>query len=283
MLRYEDIKDISDGRLYGADDKALIGTDGCKGCSHCCESDMGDTIVLTPYDTYLLWKGTGKSFDELLTGFYVEISIIDGIALPHLKMNDGCKFLQNGRCSIHEYRPGICRLFPLGRIYNDKGFDYFIQINECIKKYHTPVRISEWLGISDLKENTDYINKWHRFLQFVRKRINELELAAGYEIKKLREMKPEELITFAGIVGDELFLDEDVPSDALDNNSRLKIIEDYRNDKIEAEEEEVQYRTKEIMKTVLRIVYMENYDEAESFYQQFDKRMRLVLSEMRQI
>lgn len=271
MLRFEDIKDISDGRLYGSGDKAVIGTDGCKGCSHCCESDMGDTIVLTPYDVYQLCRGTGKSFDELLTGFFVEISIIDGIALPHLKMNEGCKFLQDKRCSIHEYRPGICRLFPLGRIYNDKSFDYFVQKDECIKKYHTPVLISDWLGMEDLEENTTFINKWHKFLQYVRKRINEIEQMSGFEIKKLQEMKAEDLITFAGIVGDGI----------IDNDE--KNLEDYRTEKIEAEEEETQYRIKEIMKTVLRIFYMEGYDLSEAFYPQYDLNMKKCLSEIRKI
>ena len=43
---------------------------------------------------------------------------------------EACYFLnEEGRCSIHSFRPGICRLFPLGRFYEEEGFRYFLQIH----------------------------------------------------------------------------------------------------------------------------------------------------------
>ena len=167
MLRYDDINDISDGKLYGADDMVKADTAGCAGCSKCCESDMGDTIVLDPFDIYNMTLATGKSFDELLTSFQVELGMKDTIILPHLKMDKGCTFLNDEkRCSIHKRRPSICRLFPLGRIYNEKGFDYFLQIGECEKEDRTEVRVRDWLGIDDLDGHSAFIMKWHRFIKF---------------------------------------------------------------------------------------------------------------------
>ena len=65
-----------------------------------------------------------------------ELNVVDGVILPNLKMsgqNDACGFLdENGRCSIHAVRPGICRLFPLGRYYENHDFSYFLQVI-CIK------------------------------------------------------------------------------------------------------------------------------------------------------
>ena len=174
MLRYEELSEISDGKLYAADDVVPTGTRGCNGCSKCCESDMGQSIELTPFDIYQMCRATGKSFDELLTSFLVEISMIDGIALPNLQMDKGCGFLKDGRCTIHASRPVICRLFPLGRVYNEKGFDYFLQVHECPVPDKDEVVVSDWLGLTDLEANTVFTNKWHRFLIFERKKVAEI-------------------------------------------------------------------------------------------------------------
>jgi len=268
LLRYEDIKEISDGRLYTADDKALLGTDGCKGCSHCCESDMGHSIVLTPYDMYQILKGTGKTFDELLVSFHLELSMIDDVVLPHLKMDSGCRFLQDGRCSIHQFRPGICRLFPLGRIYEGDTFKYFLQINECLKKSRTPVKISDWLGIEDIDQNSAFISKWHKFLKYETKRIRELQEMAGFEVKRLEGLDEKNLMDHATATGEAEIYEE-------------KGAELYRTEKIEEINEEAEYRVKEIMKSVLRIFFMDKYDTESDFYKQFDERMKLCLKEIR--
>ena len=130
MERYVDMKEISDGRFYGLNDMAKVGCNDCQGCSKCC-SGMGSSIVLTPYDVWLIKSKTGLTFEELLAE-YVELGVEQGVILPHIKMNettDSCNFLdENKRCSIHSHRPGVCRLFPLGRFYENGDFSYFLQI-----------------------------------------------------------------------------------------------------------------------------------------------------------
>ena len=77
-----------------------------------------------------------------------------------------CTFLdREGRCSIHPFRPGICRMFPLGRYYEETGFRYFLQVHECPKKDRTKVRVRSWLDIPDLKRYETYIFDWHSFLK----------------------------------------------------------------------------------------------------------------------
>lgn len=70
-----------------------------------------------------------------------------------------------GRCGIHEIRPGFCRLFPLGRIYENGTFRYFHQIHECSKGGKTKVKISKWLGIPNLKQYEKFVLDWHDFLE----------------------------------------------------------------------------------------------------------------------
>ena len=270
MLRYDDINDISDGKLYDSEDLVKAGTNGCQGCSRCCESDMGNTIELTPYDMYNLIRGTGESLDELLSEFKIELSMIDGIILPNLKMDKGCSFLKGGRCEIHEFRPGICRLFPLGRLYNKDGFDYFLQKNECAldEALRTDVRVSEWIGIRDLEANTQFINKWHKFLKFERKKIGTIREMASNEVKRLQEIDEDSLKTLAHIMNE----DEQYGELGASEYRKRRI-----NDTIESSETKI----KEVMKTVIRLLYLDKYDIDRDFYQQFDERLRKCLAEIR--
>ena len=78
---------------------------------------------------------------------------------------EACTFLDgNGRCSIHDARPGICRLFPLGRIYEGGDFRYFLQTKEC-GRGKAKVRIRRWLDTPDLPLYEKYILDWHGFLE----------------------------------------------------------------------------------------------------------------------
>ena len=166
MERNWDLSEMTDGKLYTENDLARIGCNDCEGCSKCCHN-MGESIVLDPYDIYQFAKA-GITMEELMSRA-VELNVADGVILPNLKMQeDGgkCYFLdENGRCSVHSNRPGICRLFPLGRIYDDNDFKYFNQIYECPKKNKTKVRIDKWLGIDNINKYHEYIVIWHYFLK----------------------------------------------------------------------------------------------------------------------
>ena len=81
------------------------------------------------------------------------------------KGKDACSFLsEDGRCRIHGFRPGFCRLFPLGRIYENGSFSYFIQTKECKKRNRSKIRIRKWLQIPDLPRYEDFICRWHYLL-----------------------------------------------------------------------------------------------------------------------
>jgi hypothetical protein len=110
----------SDGRFYELHSMVKADCNDCEGCFSCCRG-MGDSIVLDPYDMFQLRAGLGLGLQELLEKGYIELGVFDGMIIPHIKMSESgnqCSFLsKEGRCTIHSYRPGICRLFPLGRNY----------------------------------------------------------------------------------------------------------------------------------------------------------------------
>ncbi|MBR3772492.1 MAG: YkgJ family cysteine cluster protein [Clostridium sp.] len=169
MRKVDNLDEISDGRIYGLNDMVRADCQDCQGCSDCCRS-MGKSIILDPLDVFQLTKHTGLSFEQLLAD-KVELNVVDGIILPNLKMSgpkEQCAFLnEEGRCSIHAFRPGICRLFPLGRCYDEHSFQYFLQVNECSKKNRTKVKVSKWIDTPDLKRNQQFILDWHNFLKVV--------------------------------------------------------------------------------------------------------------------
>ncbi|HAU85048.1 MAG TPA: YkgJ family cysteine cluster protein [Lachnospiraceae bacterium] len=167
MRKVENLNEISDGRIYELNGMVRAGCQDCQGCSDCCRG-MGNSILLDPLDIFRMTLNGEHTFEELLVSA-VELNVVDGIILPNLKMvgeSEQCYFLnQEGRCNIHSYRPGICRLFPLGRCYEEHSFRYFLQTNECSKQNRTKVKVSKWIDTPDIKQNQQYIIDWHYFLK----------------------------------------------------------------------------------------------------------------------
>lgn len=161
----KNLEEISDGKIYGLHDMVKAACNDCEGCHSCCE-DMGDSIILDPLDVYLLQKNLGIPVQNLIEK-KIELRMVDGLILPNMMMdekNNCCVFLNEaGRCSIHSFRPGICRLFPLGRIYDEKGLSYFLQSEGCVKQNRSKVKVSKWLDTPELKRNQQYLIDWHDF------------------------------------------------------------------------------------------------------------------------
>ena len=192
------LEEISDGKLYDIEDTVKADTYGCDGCSDCC-CDVGELVVLTPFDIYEMVNYLGVGFDELL-GNKIKLRENNKILLPYLNMQDDnkkrCSFLnKEDRCTIHAKRPNICRLFPLGRVYKDDDFKYFLQVGNCLKENLKDVKVKKWVGIENYDENKKFILEWYKFikaltfrLKFVRdereiEEINEILLDQFYRIK----------------------------------------------------------------------------------------------------
>ena len=92
--------------------------------------------------------------------------------LPNLRMDpekNCCVFLDDqGRCAIHSFRPGICRIFPLGRFYENRDFQYFLQIHECPAN-RSKIKVKKWIDTPELQENQKFIRDWHYFLKDLQK------------------------------------------------------------------------------------------------------------------
>ena len=176
MKRDVSLAEISDGRLYEVNDLVKAGCNDCKGSSTCCQG-MGNSIILDPLDINRLVDNLNSTFEELLVD-KIELNIVDGIIIPNLKMavlSEKCSFLnREGRCEIHVFRPGICRLFPLGRYYEDHSFKYFLQVHECKKENKTKIKVRKWIDTLDLKSNERFVIDWHYFIDDIQSVIKEI-------------------------------------------------------------------------------------------------------------
>ena len=168
----------SDGRFYGLNDMVKVNCQDCAGCSKCCRG-MGDSIVLDPFDIYQFQKNAGKTAEQLLAAGEIELGVVQGMVLPHLKMqesSDACAFLnQSGRCEIHAYRPGMCRLFPLGRDFSEGELRYILLNRLCENKNRTKEKVSRWLGLEAAKKYHDFVLLWHTFRREMTRLLSKAE------------------------------------------------------------------------------------------------------------
>lgn len=164
MINARNENEQTDGNLYELNDMLKLSCQDCAGCFACCEG-MGSSVVLTPYDVFELERNLGVTFEQLMQE-KIELGISDGMILPNLKMageREVCGFLnEEGRCSIHTFRPGICRLFPLGRQYGESKINYIFLEHACPKPNKTKVKIKKWLGIPDIEQNENFLLNWHK-------------------------------------------------------------------------------------------------------------------------
>ena len=194
MKRDGDLSTLTDGRLYRSSDMAKLGCNECEGCSACCKG-MGNSVVLDPYDVWRLERGLGIPLAQMI-GVQVMLSVVDGLILPSLNMESAsgtCPFLNEaGRCSIHAFRPGICRLFPLGRYYHGDGFSYVLMTGECRKENRSKVKIEKWLGEPDLKAYEQFVLKWKKNQEEARQNMEDFLQKAQSAAKEGEEMDSEE-------------------------------------------------------------------------------------------
>ncbi|MDE5931857.1 MAG: YkgJ family cysteine cluster protein [Lachnospiraceae bacterium] len=178
-----------DTKLFDLNDMVRAGCNDCKGCSDCCRG-MGQSILLDPYDIWQLETHLGETFAGLMQD-KIELHMEERLILPNLKMQgetECCGFLnQEGRCGIHTFRPGLCRLFPLGRNYKGQKLQYFLLEDVCPKN-RTKVKVRKWLDVPDSRNYTDFLVKWHDLRKRMQAELAEKETEEP-DIVKERNMR----------------------------------------------------------------------------------------------
>ena len=176
----------------------------CDQCGKCCRN-RGD-ILLSPLDLYNLVRATGKSITEVIDR-YGDCYIGSHSNLPVVRLRfredlDGtstCFFLgrRDGKfyCRVHEQKPGVCRMYPLGKaavVNKDveaapiKVPRYFLQDDPpkgtCVgidraKSENIKQRVIDWVGGTERKQISDvYSHIFHDFLMEFGKKLKPSKL-----------------------------------------------------------------------------------------------------------
>lgn len=108
--------------IYNNLDKLVIGLDDtfhfhCDQCGKCCINR--EDILMSPRDMYNAAKELGMSVKEFFEQ-YCETYIGSSSRIPLVRLVPKgsikrCRLLKDRKCSIHNAKPTVCAMFPLGR------------------------------------------------------------------------------------------------------------------------------------------------------------------------
>lgn len=132
----------------------------CTECGKCCNHI---DILLSPYDVYKLARWLNKTVLQLIDEEVISIHRGNSSNMPMAMLKQAesgpCEFLKDNKCSIHEFRPKICRLYPLGAV---QGFD--TKTGEMTSGY------AEIPGLTE--KECEGIGKWEQTLGEFKERAN---------------------------------------------------------------------------------------------------------------
>ena len=146
----------------------------CQRCAECCRH-VEDSLMLEPLDIYRLAKDLcehGESYDDTseMLNKYAHSTVIDA-GFPIFQLNTvgeerACVFLKDGRCSVYEARPQVCRMYPFGVAPGTRGkdFNYYL----CTEREHHfgagMVKVKDWLSENFKREAREFYKTEHRML-----------------------------------------------------------------------------------------------------------------------
>ena len=107
----------------------------CAGCGGCCRGR--EDIVLSGYDLYRLSrrlglppKLTAQAFCRRYIGTVSRLPVLR--LAPVRAAGNNCPILTEGRCAVHQARPLVCALYPLGQEISPEGqASYYFQGTRC--------------------------------------------------------------------------------------------------------------------------------------------------------
>lgn len=138
----------------------------CLRCGDCCRH-VKDSLMTEPIDIYYLSKHLremGETIDgpEDMLERYAHPTVIEP-GYPAFLLNtegadDGCVYLKDGRCSVYEARPQVCRMYPFGVAPGQRGktFNYYL----CTERKHHfgsgSVKVKDWVNDNFSREIRAY-------------------------------------------------------------------------------------------------------------------------------
>jgi Fe-S-cluster containining protein len=159
-------------KIAGTEARVLTESDllqltcGAAGCSStCCKATA--PIVLNPYEIARICKATHLSYEDLLD--ILDTDRAKGFPLVMLPRDPACHFWTATGCRIYEARPLACRLFPLGRVFeNDRSYIVLPEVNRCAGLVPAPSRtVAAYLQEQDTSLFITMADRWIEFVSHI--------------------------------------------------------------------------------------------------------------------
>lgn len=189
----ENIKRVMDGLA-----RAEIGLDDefkfrCTQCGNCCRNR--EDILLNPRDVYNMAKELKMTPDETVQK-YCEAYIGQDSRMPIIRLQPRslarrCPMLKYGKCIIHNAKPAVCAMFPIGRYVltnegaaatgiSDGTIQYIFTNPGCgdASETHT---VREWLRDFGIPEQDEFFIKWQETVIGLVKILPEMEKSGDGE------------------------------------------------------------------------------------------------------
>lgn len=164
----------------------------CRRCGKCCKHQH--TILFNSRDIFNIARKLHMS-PKYIIDMYAETYIGSASRIPVVHMvprgqNEVCPFLQDGLCSIHDCKPTVCALFPLGRVVVNKTelegreedrspeveFEVKYMLNDIDcgsrKQVHT---VRDWLARFGIPEQDEFFMLWSKLTITLHGMISNLE------------------------------------------------------------------------------------------------------------
>lgn len=160
----------------------------CRRCGKCCIHQ--DTIIFNVRDIYNIARKKNMTMQAVVER-YTETYIGHNSRIPvvHLLSNGpmgACPLLVNGRCSVHDCKPTVCALFPLGRVVlNGKPGAPIKEGEEPRVKYilndcscgatEQVITVRRWLAKFGIPEHDEFHILWNKVLMRLTPMVMKLE------------------------------------------------------------------------------------------------------------
>ncbi len=160
----------------------------CNQCGKCCINR--EDILMSPQDVFKAAKALGttphefvKSYCECYLGGTSRMPIVRLMPRGYIKR---CPLLKDRKCMIHDAKPAVCAMFPLGRAIKMDStsaemdelppmkVEYIINDIDCGDKSETQT-VKGWLESFGIPLNDEYFIKWQQTITLLSTRLRKLE------------------------------------------------------------------------------------------------------------
>lgn len=140
----------------------------CRCCAACCRNVDGQ-IMVEPSDAYRLGrylakqKGDVSTIEDVYEKYAHSSMLTEGYPIFLLNTcgdDHSCVFLKDGRCSVYDARPRVCRLYPFSALPGKDGKRFAFY--KCLDRHAShffggKTRIHEWMHQNLTKEDKAFL------------------------------------------------------------------------------------------------------------------------------